>query len=99
MKPRRCGYPDATNNGVTDRTALRRVPQDVTKSSGWTWDTRGWRDNRRFGLTHDIKIVGNRISKVYFPAGGSYGPSAYSDSQGVGNVWAGNIWDEDASPV
>jgi hypothetical protein len=56
-------------------------------------------DNRRFGLTHDIKIVGNRISRVYFPAGGFYGPVAYFDSQGVGNVLAGNIWDEDASPV
>lgn len=56
-------------------------------------------DNRRFGLTHDIKIVGNRISRIYFPAGGFYGPSASFDAQGVGNVWAGNIWDEDASPV
>jgi hypothetical protein len=50
-------------------------------------------DNRRFGLTHDIKIVGNRISRIYFPAGGFYGPSASFDAQGVDNVWAGNIWD------
>lgn len=273
LKPSRCGYPDATNTGVTDRSALRRVPQDVTSGPGWTWDTRGWLqvtddgavveglevsgpievtgksvtvrsnvilatgetwgvglrhtinatvsgntigaagttprllvgikdiygdavgttvtandiagtstgiqigsgmirdnyihdlamvsgdhvngitsngsserlviehntvlnhfdqtdaiglfqdfgveadrlitgnllagggytiyggDNRRFGLTHDIKIVGNRISRVYFPAGGFYGPSASFDDQGVGNVWAGNVWDEDASPV
>jgi hypothetical protein len=56
-------------------------------------------DNQRFGVTHDIKIIGNRISRVYFPTGGSFGPEASFDSQGVGNVWSGNIWDEDASPV
>ena len=56
-------------------------------------------DNRRFGVTHDIQIVGNRISKVYFPAGGFYGPITSFDSQGVDNVWAGNVWDEDATPI
>jgi hypothetical protein len=56
-------------------------------------------DNRRFGVTHDIKIIGNRISKLYFPTGGSYGPLSAFDSQGVGNEWARNVWDEDGSPV
>ena len=56
-------------------------------------------DNRRFGVTHDIKIVRNRISKLYFPTGGSYGPLAAFDSQGAGNEWALNVWDEDGSPV
>jgi hypothetical protein len=56
-------------------------------------------DNRRFGVTHDIKIVGNRFSKIYFPTGGYYGPLAAFDNQGAGNVWANNTWDEDGSPV
>lgn len=56
-------------------------------------------DNRRFGVTHDIQIVGNRFSKVYFATGGSFGPLASFDSQGAGNILSGNIWDEDASPV
>ncbi len=56
-------------------------------------------DNRRFGVTHDIKIIGNRISKLYFPTGGSYGPLSAFDPQGAGNEWARNVWDEDGSPV
>ena len=56
-------------------------------------------DNQRFGVTHDIAITGNRFSKVYFPAGGSFGPLASFDERGTGNVWSGNIWDEDGSPV
>jgi hypothetical protein len=56
-------------------------------------------DNRRFGVTHDIQIVGNRFSKVYFATGGSFGPLASFDSQGAGNILSGNIWDEDASAV
>jgi Right handed beta helix region len=52
-----------------------------------------------FGRTHDIRIVGNRISRLYFPSGGSYGPLAYFDDSGDGNTWMGNVWDEDASPV
>lgn len=52
-----------------------------------------------FGQSHDIRIIGNRFSKVYFPSGGSYGPSADFESQGDGNIWSGNVWDEDLSPV
>ncbi len=56
-------------------------------------------DNRRFGVTHDIQIVGNRISRVFFPSGGHFGPLASFDHQGVGNLWADNVWDEDGSPI
>ncbi len=52
-----------------------------------------------FGRTHDIRIVGNRISRLYFPSGGSYGPVAHFDDSGDGNTWTGNVWDEDGSPV
>jgi len=52
-----------------------------------------------FGKTFNIQITNNRFSKVYFPSGGSYGPSAHFDSQGDGNIWSGNVWDEDLSPV
>lgn len=56
-------------------------------------------DDRRFGVTYEIKIIGNRISKLYFPTGGAFGPLATFDPQGAGNEWAQNIWDEDGSPV
>lgn len=56
-------------------------------------------DNRRFGTTHGIRIVGNRISRFYFAQGGELGPLAAFDSNGTGNLWLDNIWDEDASPI
>jgi len=43
--------------------------------------------------TSNIKITGNRISNLYYPKGGFYGPAAYFDSGAPGNVWSGNIWD------
>ena len=53
----------------------------------------------QFGATYNIQIIGNRISRMYFPLGGSYGPVAYFDNQGTDNLWSGNVWDEDDSPI
>lgn len=39
---------------------------------------------------HDIKIFNNRISTIYFPHGGYYGPVAYFNASGPGNLWSGN---------
>jgi hypothetical protein len=41
-KPNSCGYPDATNTGVPSGTSLKSVPGDVSKGSGWHFDSRGW---------------------------------------------------------
>ena len=41
-KPSACGYPDASNTGVTAGITLKRVPQDITSGTGWAWDSRGW---------------------------------------------------------
>ncbi len=32
-------------------------------------------------------FTGNRFSREFFPKGGSYGPAAYCDGLGSGNVW------------
>ncbi len=53
----------------------------------------------KFGVSHDIVITDNRFSRIYFPQAGFYGPFTYFDSQGTGNVWERNIWDDDGSPV
>lgn len=37
-----CGFPDATNTGITAGTVLKRVPQDITSGAGWHYDSRGW---------------------------------------------------------
>ena len=44
-------------------------------------------------VTHDIVIKNNRISRIFFPNGGFYGPVAYFNPKGSGNVWSGNFWD------
>jgi uncharacterized protein DUF4082 len=36
--PSACGFPDASNTGVQSGVALRSVPGQVTKGTGWHWD-------------------------------------------------------------
>jgi hypothetical protein len=42
--------------------------------------------------TSHIVIKNNRFSRLYYRQGGKYGPVAYFNADGRGNVWAGNIW-------
>jgi hypothetical protein len=49
--------------------------------------------------TSNIKITNNRISTVYYPKGGYYGPLAAFDSSGSGNVWSGNVWDSTGASI
>ncbi|WP_159085807.1 hypothetical protein [Aeromicrobium chenweiae] len=47
------------------------------------------------GTSHDIVITNNRISRLFYPRGGYYGAVAAFDPSGPGNVWSGNVWDDD----
>jgi len=49
--------------------------------------------------TSNLVIQNNRFSQQYFAQGGQYGPVAYFDPTGPGNVWSGNIWDTSAQTV
>jgi hypothetical protein len=49
--------------------------------------------------TSNIVIEGNRFSQIYYPKSGYYGPDAYFDSTGTGNVWSGNVWDATGTAV
>ena len=40
--PSSCGYPDATNTGITPGTTLKTVPGQVSSGPGWHFDPRGW---------------------------------------------------------
>jgi hypothetical protein len=42
--------------------------------------------------TSDIVIENNEFGQLYYPLGGLYGPVAYFDPTGAGNVWSGNVW-------
>lgn len=51
------------------------------------------------GGTRNIRFVGNRLSRHYFPNCGSFGVVAMFTSTDPGNTFSGNIWDEDGSEV
>jgi hypothetical protein len=51
------------------------------------------------GQPFNIRITNNRISSIYFPSGGHWGPVAYYSPEGPGNVWSGNVWDETGRPI
>ena len=49
--------------------------------------------------TSNILIENNRVSQRYYPKSGQFGPVAYFDSKGAGNVWTGNVWDSNGQTV
>ena len=48
--------------------------------------------NDRNDPTSNIVIEDNDFGQLYYPQGGHYGPVAYFDPAGAGNVWSGNVW-------
>jgi hypothetical protein len=46
----------------------------------------------------NIHVTNNRISRMYYPQGGSYGPVTAYTSTG-GNTFTGNIWDDTSTLV
>jgi hypothetical protein len=49
--------------------------------------------------TYNIVITGNRVSTVYYPTGGAFGPAAYFNPAGTGNTWSGNTWDNSGQTI
>jgi hypothetical protein len=43
--------------------------------------------------TSNIVITDNRFGQLYYPLSGQYGPVAYFNPAGTGNLWSGNTWD------
>jgi hypothetical protein len=46
-----------------------------------------------------ITITGNRISTLYYPLGGQFGPAADYTPTAAGNTWTANIWDNTAQTI
>ena len=53
----------------------------------------------KMGKSSNIKVTGNHFSREVYPNGGQYGPVAYWDADGPGNVWQGNVWADTGKPV
>ena len=49
--------------------------------------------------TSNIIIKGNRFGQLYYATSGQFGPGAYFNAKGAGNVWSGNTWDKTGQTV
>jgi hypothetical protein len=49
--------------------------------------------------TYNIVVTNNRISRKIFPNGGYWGPVAYFEKSGPGNVWNNNVWDDNGEAI
>jgi hypothetical protein len=73
----------------------RTINDNLLAGGGYTiYGGRG-----RKGESFNIRITNNRISSIYFPSGGHWGPLAYYSPHGRGNVWSGNVWDKTGRPI
>jgi Right handed beta helix region len=52
----------------------------------------------RHDRTSNIVIKDNEFGRIYYPQGGRYGPVAYFNATGTGNVWSGNVWSGSGPP-
>jgi len=71
--------------------ANRRIENNLVAGGGYTIYGGA---NPGGSQTSNIKITGNRFSRMFFPNSGSYGPATAFDRNGPGNVWSGNLWDD-----
>jgi hypothetical protein len=77
---------DASSSGHA--VANKIVANNLLAGGGYSIYGGGARNNR----TSNIVIKDNAFGRLYYPKGGRYGPVAYFDRTGTGNVWSGNFW-------
>ena len=53
----------------------------------------------KMGTAYNIKVTGNVFSREVHASSGQFGPVAYWDGAGSGNVWQGNVWADTGRPV
>jgi hypothetical protein len=71
--------------------ANRIIDNNLLAGGGYTIYA-GANAGKESGATN-IQVTNNRISRMYYARGGSYGPiAAYANGQG--NTFTGNIWDD-----
>ena len=71
--------------------ANRAVTNNLLAGAGYS--IYGGNTKTANGPTSNIVVTGNVFATNYFPTGGTYGPVAYFNSSGQGNVWSNNTWD------
>jgi hypothetical protein len=77
---------DATSGNQT--VANKTIEGNLLAGGGYAIYGGDSEDNK----TSNIVIKDNWFSQRYYSQGGRYGPAAYFDPAGTGNVWSGNVW-------
>lgn len=70
--------------------ANRTIDNNLLAGGGYTI----YGGDGRKGISRHIVFTDNRVSRMFFARGGSYGPVTAFDPEGPGNVWSGNVWDD-----
>jgi hypothetical protein len=96
--PSTCGYPDATNTGPPPGTALKSVPEQVSKGTGWHWDSRGWVDVdgkdavfAGYSVNANVDVTASGVTVADNVIRGSGGIIGVSIRHATGTVVAHNI--------
>jgi hypothetical protein len=77
------------------REARRTITDNLLAGGGYTV----YGGEGGHGAASDIVVSDNRFARTYFRHGGRFGPVAYFDPTGPGNVWSGNRWDDTLQEV
>ncbi len=77
---------DASSSGQD--VANKIVVDNMLAGGGYSIYGGGARNDR----TSNIVIENNEFGQLYYPQGGKYGPVAFFNLTGSGNVWSGNVW-------
>jgi hypothetical protein len=77
---------DASRSG--QNVANKMVVDNLLAGGGYSI----YGGNGRNDPTSNIVIEDNSFGQLYYQLGGHYGPVAYFDPTGTGNVWSGNVW-------
>jgi hypothetical protein len=71
----------------TDFGLIQNVTVDGNLFDGGGWSVYGGGDTAT-----NVVFTNNRFSRSFYTSGGYYGPVAYFNSNGLGNVWSNNRW-------
>jgi hypothetical protein len=79
----------------TDSDSLGAVKVTDNLLAGGGYALYGGANSDGSGVSSET-VTGNRFSRLYYPDGGYYGPTAYMPD---GYAWSGNVWDDTGLPV
>jgi hypothetical protein len=82
-------------SGWESQQRNRTLDHNLLAGGGWTLYGMGGANENAVG----IRATGNHFSRIFYSGAGYWGPVAYWNSSGTGNVWSGNIWDDTGSAV